>query len=69
MAVDDAGHDLRHLGRTTNGIQLASGDGSTFTPIETGIDTGDGAYPSVAVNADGSAVYVAWYDTVTTRTC
>jgi plastocyanin len=44
------------------GVQLASGDGTTFTPIETGVDATGGAYPSVAVNADGSAVYVTWYE-------
>ncbi len=65
VAVDGSG-TIYVTWADENGIQLASGDGSTFTPIETGIDTGDGAYPSVAVNADGSAVYVTWYDTVTT---
>ena len=45
-----------------NGVALASGDGTTYTPVDTGIDTTGGAYPSVAVNADGSAVYVTWYD-------
>ena len=65
VAVDGAG-TIYVTWADENGVQLASGDGSTFTPIETGIDTGDGAYPSVAVNADGSAVYVTWYDTVTT---
>ena len=64
VAVDDAG-TIYVTWAGDDGVALASGDGSTFTPIETGIDTGDGAYPSVATNADGSAVYVAWYDTVT----
>ena len=64
VAVDDAG-TIYVTWAGDDGVALASGDGSTFTPIETGIDTGDGAYPSIATNADGSAVFVAWYDTVT----
>ena len=64
VAVDDAG-TIYVTWAGDDGVALASGDGSTFTPIETGIDTGDGAYPLVATNADGSAVFVAWYDTVT----
>jgi plastocyanin len=65
VAVDDAG-TVYVTWAGDDGIHLASGDGTSFTPIETGIDTGGGAYPSVAVNADGSSVYVAWYDTATT---
>jgi plastocyanin len=64
VAVDGAG-TIYVTWAGDDGVALASGDGTTFTPVDTGIDTGDGAYPSVAVNADGSAVYVAWYDTVT----
>ena len=64
VAVDESG-TIHVTWAGDDGIALASGDGSTFTPVEIGVGTGDGAYPSIATNADGSAVYVAWYDTAT----
>ncbi len=64
VAVDDAG-TIYVTWAGSDGVALASGDGTTFTPVETGVDTAGGAYPSVAVKADGSSVYVAWYDTTT----
>jgi len=62
IAVDDDGtlwvawHDAR------TGIAFASGDGETFTPIDTGASTRGGVMPSVAVTPDGSVAYVSWYD-------
>lgn len=44
------------------GVHFASGDGSSFTPIETAPDTEGGQMPSVAVTADGARAYLAWYD-------
>lgn len=64
VAVDDSG-TIYVTWAGDEGVALASGDGTTFTPVETGVDTGNGAYPSIATKADGSAVYVAWYDTAT----
>ena len=64
VAVDEAG-TIYVTWAGADGVQLASGDGSSFTPIETGIDSVDGAFPSLAVKADGSSIYVAWYDTAT----
>jgi plastocyanin len=63
VAVDDEG--VRYVTWSDGGsILLASSeDGTTFSPIETG-DTQGGAYPAVAVAADGSSVFVTWYDMV-----
>jgi len=47
------------------GVGFASGDGSSFTPIDTAGTTGEGAMPSVAVARDASVAYVAWYDSET----
>lgn len=62
VAVDDEG--VRYVTWSDDGsILLASSqDGVTFSPISTG-DTQGGAYPAVAVTADGSSVFVTWYDT------
>jgi plastocyanin len=62
VAVDDDG--VRYVTWADDGsILLASSeDGVTFSPIATG-DTQGGAYPAVAVTADGSSVFVTWYDT------
>ncbi|MGH2596475.1 MAG: cupredoxin domain-containing protein [Actinomycetota bacterium] len=42
-------------------VMLASGDGNTFTPVDTS-GTSGGGFPSLAVAADGSRVFLAWYD-------
>ena len=44
-----------------NAVLLSSGDGSSFTPVETS-GTSGGGFPSLAVAPDGSRVYLAWYD-------
>ena len=44
-----------------NAVLLASGDGNSFTPVETS-GTSGGGFPSLAVAADGSRVFLAWYD-------
>ena len=46
---------------TKNAVSLASGDGNSFTPVDTG-GTSGGGFPSLAVAADGSRVFLAWYD-------
>lgn len=62
VAVDDAGTIYVTWYDKGTGVLLASSnDGSGFTPIETS-DTSGAGYPSLAVNADGSRIYVAWYD-------
>ncbi len=61
VAVDDnAKIYVTWYDPSTDSVLLASGDGTTFAPLETQ-DTAGGAYPSVAVTPDGSMVYVAWY--------
>ena len=46
------------------GIVAASGAEGALEPIETRGETAEGASPSVAASADGSTVYVTWYDTL-----
>jgi plastocyanin len=61
VAVDDSGTIyVAWYDEATRSILLASGDGSSFSPLRTQ-DTGGGAYPSLAVTPDGSMVYVSWY--------
>jgi plastocyanin len=61
VAVDDKGKVyVTWYDGTKDSVMLASGDGTTFTPVQTQ-DTQGGAYPSVAVTPDGSKVYVSWY--------
>ena len=61
VAVDDQGVTYVTFVDAGSVKLVSSEDGETFTPIETG-DTSEGRYPSVAAAADGSAVYVTWYD-------
>ncbi len=44
-----------------NAVSLASGDGSSFTLVDTS-GTSGGGFPSLAVAADGSRVFLTWYD-------
>lgn len=61
VAVDDKGRVyVTWYDGATDSVLLASGDGTTFTPVSTQ-DTQGGAYPSVAVAPDGSKIYVTWY--------
>ncbi len=46
---------------TKNAVMLASGDGNTFTQVDTS-GTSGGGFPSLAVTPDGSRVFLAWYD-------
>ncbi|MGZ5298821.1 MAG: hypothetical protein ACXWDU_04015, partial [Actinomycetota bacterium] len=46
------------------GVHLASGDGTSFKPVDT-VGTEGGAFPSLAVTTDGSRVFLAWYDVAT----
>ncbi len=62
VAVDDKGTAyVSFYDGSSDSVMLSSGDGSTFTPVDTG-DTSQGAYPSVAVVPDGSVVYMTWYN-------
>jgi plastocyanin len=49
----------------TEGVELASSvDGTAFDTVDAGASTDGGSYPSVAATADGSRVFLTWYDTV-----
>jgi len=62
VAVDDAGNVYVSWYDKSTGVLLSSSDdGSSFTRIETP-DTSGGGYPSLAVSADGSRIFLAWYD-------
>jgi plastocyanin len=66
IAVDDAGKlYVAWFDDTANAVVLASGDdpGSLETIQTPGTD--GGAFPSLAVAADGSRVFLAWYDVET----
>jgi hypothetical protein len=65
IAADEQGGLWLGWYDTAIGVGFASGDGSAFTPIDTGAETVDGAMPSVAAVPDGSTAYLAWYDAVT----
>jgi plastocyanin len=61
IAVDDAGTIyLAWYDSDGDSVELASGKGDTFTPIDAG-DTQRGTLPSVAVTPDGSVADLAWY--------
>lgn len=61
IAVDDEGTIyLAWYDSDGDSVELASGKGDTFTPIDTG-DTQRGTLPSVAVTPDGSVADLAWY--------
>jgi plastocyanin len=61
VAVDDNGKIyVTWYDGASDSVLLSTGDGSTFARVQTQ-DTQGAAYPSVAVKADGSTVYVAWY--------
>jgi hypothetical protein len=61
VAVDAAGKVYVAWYDQGKGVLLSSGDGSSFTPVETP-DTSGGGYPSLAVTTDGSRIFLAWYD-------
>ena len=61
VAVDDAGTIYVAWYDRGRGVLLSGGDGSAFSPVETP-DTSGGGYPSLAVNADGSHIFLVWYD-------
>ncbi len=64
IAVDDQGASyVGWYDAATDSVGLASNGDGTFRPIPTA-DTSGGTSPAVSVAADGSAVYVAWYDHV-----
>lgn len=44
-----------------NAVVLSSGDGTTFAPVDTS-GTSGGGFPSLAAAADGSRVFLVWYD-------
>ncbi len=56
-AVVVAWHD------TEASVPFAIGEPGSFEPVDTAGSTEGGAYPTVAVNADGSASFLSWYDT------
>jgi plastocyanin len=61
IAVDDSG--TIYLGwydSDGDAVELATGKGDAFTPIDTG-DTQRGTSPSVAVTPDGTIADLAWY--------
>ena len=61
VAVDDAG-TIWVTWEDGDGIHLASGaEGEELEEIELP-DTSGGVSPTVAITADGSSVYLAWYD-------
>jgi plastocyanin len=61
VAVDDQGKIwVAWYDGKDDSVDLASGDGSTFTPTLTQ-GTTDGRYPSLAVEPDGSKVFLTWY--------
>ena len=61
VAVDDAGTIDVAWYDQGKGVLISSGDGSSFSPVETP-DTSGAGYPSLGVNADGSRIFLAWYD-------
>jgi plastocyanin len=61
VARDDAGNIYVTWYDKGKGVLLSSGDGSTFTPVETP-DTTGGGFPSLAASGDGTHVFLAWYD-------
>ncbi len=64
VAIDSAGTTyVAWYDPGTDGVRLASGSGGQFQTISVQ-DTAGGDLPSLGVTADGSAVYVAWYDEV-----
>lgn len=61
IAVDDAGTMyIAWYDSDGDSVELASGKGDAFTPVDTG-DTQRGTFPSVAVTPDGSVADLAWY--------
>jgi plastocyanin len=63
-ATDDGALYATWYDPSSEGVELAtSTDGSSFEPVDAGAGTAGGAYPSVAVTADGSRVFLVWYDT------
>jgi plastocyanin len=62
VAVDDNGKlYVAWYDAAKSGVLLASGDGSTFAPVQTR-GTQGGGFPSVGVAPDGSRVFLVWYD-------
>ncbi len=62
IAVDDAGTIWAAWHDASTGVGFSSGDGGTFTQIDTAGTTANGAMPAVAVAPDGSVAYVSWYE-------
>jgi hypothetical protein len=62
VAVDDNGTVYVAYSDAKNGVHLTSGaHGRSFESIDTE-GTEGGGFPSLAVNPDGSRVFLAWYD-------
>ncbi len=62
VAIDDNGKvSVAWYDATKNEVLLASGDGTTFAPVQTRSTQG-GGFPSVGVAPDGSRLYLVWYD-------
>jgi hypothetical protein len=66
VAVDDAGTvSVAWFDHTLNAVVLASGQGAgSLKTVETP-GTEGGRFPSLAVTADGSRIFLAWYDVET----
>lgn len=62
IAVDDAGTLWVAWTDGDAGVTMASGDGTTFSTVDTGSAGLGGTMPSVATTPDGATGYVAWYD-------
>ena len=59
LALDEEG-TVYVAWQDTEGVHMASGDGSTFEALETR-DTDGGVTPSIAVTPDAASVYLSWY--------
>lgn len=62
VTADDAGTLWVAWTDGEAGVAMASGDGTTFSPVDAGTAATGGAMPSVATTADGATRYAAWYD-------
>ncbi len=62
IASDDAGTLWVAWTDGEAGVAMATGDGTTFSPVDTGSAALGGAMPSVATTPDGATRFAAWYD-------